>query len=70
MVIGRIGKSRGIGVFGGGGIPIIEIGNGGQKGKIRMNIVLRHPDTETPMSGGEAGGVYEAEVGMGKCCHG
>ena len=25
MVVRRIGKSRGIGVFGGGGIPIIEI---------------------------------------------
>ena len=25
MVIRRIGKSRGIGVFGGGGIPIIEL---------------------------------------------
>ena len=60
MVIRRIGKRHSIGVFGGGGIPIIEIGNGGQKGKrskIRINIALRHPDTETPMSGGEAGGV-------------
>ena len=60
MVIGSFGKSRGIGVFSGGGIPIIEIGNGGQKGKrskIRINIALRHPDTETPMSGGEVGGV-------------
>ena len=34
-------------------------------------LASAHPGTDTPMSGGEAGGgVKEAEVGMRKCCHG